>query len=327
MSMLDRIFRAIDVDFSAKLRWRMRFDRNPLFVTLQDKYAVKEYARVREVDSPKLLYATDRPETIPFDALPPSYMIKANHGSSWNVLCHNSELYRFRNGKELVMAGGEFLDAALAAKNRITREEAISLCTAWLGRRFVKREWAYQHIRPRIIVEELLAPADGEALKDYKFYVFDGVVKALYVGSPIYRRDDATAFFYPDWTEIRMTKSRFRPPEPMPQRPERLAELIDAAQRLAEGLDFARVDMYVTGRGVLLGEVTIYPHGGTLATLAPCKVFDRWLGSHWRLGRADAAVAYIWDLLLRGFFDREQGRCERRARRKKARARRRRNSP
>ena len=80
-------------DFSWKMRWRMRHDRNPLFVTVQDKYKVKEYAQKRSVRTAELLYVTDKPETIPFDSLPENYFVKANHGCDWNILCKAGKLY------------------------------------------------------------------------------------------------------------------------------------------------------------------------------------------------------------------------------------------
>ena len=80
MKLFKDILQSIDVNFSAKVRWRMKFDRNPLLVTLQDKYRVREYARLKGVKIAKLLYVTDRPKTIPFGELPKNYLIKANHG-------------------------------------------------------------------------------------------------------------------------------------------------------------------------------------------------------------------------------------------------------
>src|SRR6266542_3004926 len=113
-------------DFSWKMRWRMRFDRNPLFVTVQDKFKVKEYAKRLGVRTAELLYVTDDPETIPFDSLPEDYFVKANHGCDWNILCKAGKLYIYKDGS--VFIGHENL-----GPHNITRERCISICSNWLS--------------------------------------------------------------------------------------------------------------------------------------------------------------------------------------------------
>ena len=304
MKSVRELLHSLELDFSAKVRWRMRFDRNPLFVTVQDKYAVRQYAAERGVKSPKLLYVTDRPETIPFDDLPSSYMLKANHGCNWNILCHDSELYLFKNGKEFVNQGGRFLDMDRVARHKIGRDEAIALCREWMGRKFARRAWAYLRIRPRIMVEELLVPADGGELKDYKVFVFGGKAKALYAVCPSYRRGHGFIFFDTDWNAIKLTKYKLGVPERLPERPSRLGEILAAAERLGAGLDFVRADFYDTVEGIVLGEITIYPSGGKHDMPTACPVFNLWLGDQWRLSIIDKAVAVWWN--LKGGYHRQK---------------------
>lgn len=290
------LFRSLEVDFSAKVRWRMKYDRNPVFVILQDKYKVQEYAKSKGVKTANLLYDTCSPETIPFGELPPKYLIKANHGCGWNILCYNSELYLFRDGQDLVNRDGSLLNTNSATKYKLRKAEAIQMCREWLSRKFIRREWAYQRIGSRILIEELLLPKDNKALIDYRMYTFFGKVKAINVGSPIIRRNGENAFFSPDWKEFKLTKNKERPPDPLPEKPGSLGEMIDVAQRLGEDVDFARIDLYDTTQGVVLGEITIYPEGGWRDTPTSCPVFNKWLGDQWKLGRTDATVAFCWNV-------------------------------
>jgi hypothetical protein len=293
------LLRPLDVDFSAKVRWRMAFDRNPLFVTLQDKYKVREYAESKGVRTARLFHATTNPDTIPFDNLPPNYLIKATHGCGWNILCFDSRLYLFGNGSELVNSDGTLLNTERAAERELSREKAVELCRHWLATKYSKREWAYRGIIPRIVVEELLEARDGEALKDYRMYTFHGSVKAINVGSAVFRRNSENAFFDAHWNEQELTVYKEVRPNPLPRKPDRLAEMVEIAQRLGEGMDFARVDLYDTTQGVVLGEITIYPEGGARTCPTHCPVFNKWLGDQWKLSGVDTFNAAWWNVFCR----------------------------
>jgi hypothetical protein len=269
-------------DFSAKVRWRMAHDRNPLFPILQDKVAVKRYAHERGVPTPRMLFVTINPDTLPFDSLPNTYFIKANHGCGWNILCEADEFYYFGQGKDLLDANGKLLETARHSKFYVSREQVISLCRQMLGTRFETQEWAYQVIAPQIFVEEKLHSAEGGELRDYRFFTFDGKVRAIGVGSATYRKNGENVFFTPDWEPIPLTQYRERLPDPLPQRPPVLNEMIAAAERLGRGLDFVRVDLYHSTYGVMLGEITLYPESGVQNSPTACPHFNQWLSGFWQ---------------------------------------------
>jgi|SRR5437588_414243 len=282
---VDLVMGWFDRDFAQKVRWRIKYDRNPLFVIVQDKYRVREYAATRGVKTAPLLYVTDKPETIPFDSLSGSYFIKANHGWGWNILGKDDVLYLHGDGSQLLQENN-----TVNEEKRLTREACVALCQDWLTQRYgrprhllspVGTEWAYQEISPRIIVEKCLIARDGGELNDYRFYTFDGVVKAINIGSRTYRREKLNVFFYPDWSEIKLTVYKDAVPDPLPPKPENVTEMIQIAERLGNGLDFIRVDMYDTTDGLVLGEMTVYPERGARRTPTACPKFNRWLGSQW----------------------------------------------
>ena len=283
--LLDGFLLYIGQSFAAKVRLRMEHDRNPLFITIQDKYKVKEYAESKGVKTPKLFWVTENPEAIPFDQLPRNYFIKANHGWNMNIRCINSELYWFGGGQC-------FADFEVSSRNteppieyRLTREQCVSLCKEWLNQTHFPKEWAYQYITPKIIAEEILIPKEGDELLDYRFYTFNGVVKAINVGSASYRRNKENVFFKPSWQRFKLTRYVEKLPDPIPKKPHNLKEMIQVAQTLGEELDFVRVDLYNTSRGIVLGEMTVYPDGGILGTPTGCPVFNWWLGAQWKINR------------------------------------------
>lgn len=277
---IKRLSRIGDRDFSWKIRRRIRYDRNPLLVTVADKLAVKAYAAARGIATARLLHATGDPATIPFDDLPPDCFIKATHGCGWNIRIMASQAYLFRHGNDLVAPDGSLVAGRIAARARLSREECVAVCREWLASIFSPRLWVCRRIPRRIIVEETLESADGGELKDYRLYTFDGVVKAINVGSPGYRRRNENVFLDAAWNEIRLSEYQERLPDPRPARPDSLPRMIEAAGRLGRGIDFVRIDLYDTTRGVVLGEMSVLPSAGRLSPTS-CRRFNTWLGDQW----------------------------------------------
>ncbi|MDD5366887.1 MAG: ATP-grasp fold amidoligase family protein [Gallionellaceae bacterium] len=274
-----------DRSFSWKVRWRLKHDRNPLLTTVQDKLRVKDYARARGVEPVETLYVTGAPESIPFDDLPERYFIKANHGCGWNIACIDGILYRYGDGRHFVDSNGGPARPEAVAEFRLSREECIALCKDWLGRKYLRKEWAYQGIQPAIVVEAAVAQRGGGIFRVYRLFTMAGTVRAIAVGGPLFALTDAdNLFFDRDWQPFRLTRTEIPIDHESPRdRPDSLADLVAAAERLGRGLDFVRVDLYDTPEGVRLGEMTVYPYGGLPGKPSTCRVFNKWLGGQWVL--------------------------------------------
>jgi len=270
------------LDFAAKVRWRMHYDRNPLHPLLLDKVQVKEFAAKRGVRSAKSIHITVDPETIPFGDLPATCFLKANHASAWNYLYHEGWWYFFGYGAKLLRLDGTLVEEEQLSQFRLTETRLLEYCREMLVTRYSKLEWAYHQISPRILIEERLAPRGGGELMDYRLFTFDGIVRAISVGSPSYRREERNVFLTPDWEVIPLSSYSEALPDRLPEKPLLLKELLDAAARLGEGIDFARIDLYETEGGVRLGEMTLYPEGGDRNTPTSCPRFNRWLGDFWK---------------------------------------------
>ncbi len=256
------------------MRRRMKHDRNPLFVELQDKYKVKAYARERGVRTAETFHVTDKPETIPFDSLPDHYFIKANHGCGWNILCKDREFYFYT--PEINSAESDGM-----VKHKLTRQEVLRLCDSWLGTTYSKNQYAYKYIPPMIMVEEILVPKENQELQEYKFYAFNGVVKALNVRCLAYRLNHENIFLDTDWHEFKLKIYKENPPGLFPEKPANFQEMMGIVEKLGKGLDFVRVDLYDAAGGVTLGEMTFYPYGGAPKTPTADPEFNQWLGNQW----------------------------------------------
>ena len=252
----------------------MKYDHNPLFIEVMDKYKMKAYAQARGVQTADVYYVTNQPETIPFDLLPERYFLKANHGCGWNILYEDGKFYNW--------VGGDARYERDLSKSILTQDESIQLCKSWLNTTFSKAEWAYQHIPPLIMVEEKLEPEDGVALADYRCFVFDGVVKVINHDSPMYKMG-VDLFVDANWEPFDLPRHFEIPPDPIPKKPEKLDEIVKVAESLGKGFDFIRIDLYDTTKGIALGEMTIYPDAGNMNTPTTDSDFNKWLGDQWVL--------------------------------------------
>jgi hypothetical protein len=136
-------------------------------------------------------------------------------------------------------------------------------------------EWAYSQI-PRGILVEPFVSEDGALPIDWKIYVFGG--RARFVQVHLERETHHHwIVMHRDWFRVSAATS-----EPDPAAPSSLARMLAAAETLAAGFDFVRVDFYEIGGQPLFGEMTFYPGSG-LDRFDPVAL-DRAMGSAWLSG-------------------------------------------
>ncbi len=221
-----------------------------------DKFAVKDLV-IQQVGASHViptLACYDHVEEIQLADLPDRFVMKATHGSGWNIFCHDKSALDWEKCK--------------ADLHKWMAEDLFS--------RF--REWSYKGIIPRIIVEPLLLDSDGKLPKDYKFFCFDGEVKYVYVVS---ERETSyfLDFFDLSWNWLPIQFGYINSPKP-PARPEKLEEMVEVAHKLSTGFPFVRVDLYSIPE-VFFGEMTFYPQGGCVP-ITP-EEWDLRLGSHFSI--------------------------------------------
>lgn len=260
----------------------MHFDRNPLHPVLQDKLALKKYAAERGIRSAEVFFETNEPGTIPFDLLPEKCFIKANHGCNWNILKYGEAFYDFRNGEEVVTPAGIY-SIDLPAAKRLVPDEVAALCTQWLSQRYRPVEWAYNHIKPMIFGEKIIEPFPDRETMDFRLYTFRGRVAAISIGSPSMRMRDENVFFDPQWNKISLRDNFEKEPSILPEKPPFLDEMMVAAKKIGNCLDFLRIDFFADSQRSYLSEVTIYPNGGQDSKPTSDDRFNLFLGDQWRM--------------------------------------------
>lgn len=225
--------------FNEKLQWLKLYDRNPLYTTLVDKYAVKKWVgeKIGEQYIIPTLATYKSTDEIDLDDLPDKFVLKCTHDSGSIIICKN--------------------------KNTFNLAEAKDKLSKALKRDYYKvaREWPYKNVPHRIIAEPFLGEKDSP--NDYKFFCFNGKVK--YFKVDFNRFSNHTANYYNRAGELQyFGESAIPTSESMELtlHKEVLDEMISKAEVLSKKTKFMRVDFYEENRDVRFSECTLYPAAG-----------------------------------------------------------------
>lgn len=239
--------------FSEKLQWMKLNYHNPLMTICADKYAVRNYITEKGYESilAKVIGVYDTVADIPFKTLPQKFVIKATHGSGWNLICTNKTKINWFWWKKIFKVW---------LKNNIF----------WPG-----REWPYKEMKPQLIIEKFLTDQSGQ-LMDYKFFCFNG--KAYFVQANKGRdtKDHAQNFYDLDWNILPFGKDLEPRPDIDIEAPITLNKMKTIAEDLAGNFPFVRVDFYEVEAQIIFGEMTFYPKSG-LPDFTP-EIYDIKLG-------------------------------------------------
>jgi hypothetical protein len=247
----------------------MAFDRNPLLTTFADKVAVREY--VAEKVGPHILTQLvgvfNRLESVNREQLPRNFVLKANHGSGASVICWDQAA---RGTKLNIPADDKpTWERFLVHPDDLDWDAVVALSNRWMKQNFYWSmgkypEWAYKNIPPQLLVEEVLVH-QGELPVDYRFYMVWGECKLIQVdGSHAFPRP--RELYSPEWKRVDDAQTG---PVDEKSPPSILGEMMEIARKLTTEIDFVRLDLYQTDRGVVFGELTNYPEGGAGLTYLP----------------------------------------------------------
>ena len=239
--------------FNEKLQWLKLNDRNPLYTTLVDKAEVKPWVaeRIGWEHVVPTFGVWDSFDDIDFGNLPDRFVLKCTHDSGGLVICRDRATFDYG-----------------AAKKKI--DSSLARNFFWSG-----REWPYKDVRPRILAEQYLDPAESGDLADYKLFRFtDGRKVTLVCEDRELGAGMSETFFTDSWEALTISESG-HPTNPGHPEPEHFAEMKALCDQLAEGLPFCRVDFYESSRGLLFGEMTLYPNAG-FERFDPASVDAEW---------------------------------------------------
>lgn len=249
--------------FTELVQLRKLIDRDPRMPAMADKLAVKAVVAERLGQAwvvPTLWSGETLPERSRWAA---PIVVKARHGCKQNAF----------------VRGPDARWAQIRARTAGWMREPYG---GWLD------EWLYAHIDRGLLVEPFVG--NGRTLPvDYKFYVFDG--RATHVQVHLDRATDHRWWVYD--TDWRALSAR----APAIGRPSALSAMIAAAEEMARGFSFARVDFYQPATQPLFGEICFYPGSG-LDPFDP-PALDAEMGRLWLRGE-DFGALYRAGSVVRG---------------------------
>lgn len=233
--------------FSEKLQWLKLHDRNPLKAQCSDKYLVREYvAKCGYEHLLNTLYEVyEHVNEINVDELPDKFVLKATHGSGWNLIVKDKRSINW------------FLW-------RLIMRSWLKQNIYWSG-----REWVYKDLKPRIVAEKYLEDETGE-LRDYKFFCFNGEPRFMQLEVGRYAGTNTRNFYDMDWKLMPFGKEIPHNPDIDVPRPNAFDEMKFIAKELSKPFSYVRVDLYQVNGKVFFGELTFFPAGGAPDFIPAC---------------------------------------------------------
>jgi len=243
-----RTGKKLDLDnpqtFNEKLQWLKLYNREPLYTTLVDKYAVRQYIKDK-IGEEYLVPLVGGPwesfDGIDFEALPNQFVLKCTHDSGGLFICRD--------------------------KSRLDIDAAREKISGCLKRNYYLngREWPYKNVKPRIIAEQYMEDAKTGELRDYKFFSFDGVTRIMYVATDRASKTTETRydFFDMDFQHLPFTNTHPNA-DVCPEKPANFDEMRKLADKLSKGFPHVRVDFYEVNGKTYWGEITFFHNSGTI---------------------------------------------------------------
>lgn len=223
--------------FTEKLNWLKLNYRNNLMEQCADKYSVRKYVSECGFDyllNPLLGY-WDNVNDIDVLELPEKFVLKASHGSGWNIICTD--------------------------KSKLNMKLYKKIMKCWLKTNiyYSGREWVYSNIQPRIICEKYIE-TNGMDLKDYKIFCFSGKPKYIQVDGDRFT-EHKRVYYDTNWNKQNFQYGEYGT-EYIAEKPIKLDEMLSISKKLSAPFPFARVDFYNINNKIIFGEITFFPDAG-----------------------------------------------------------------
>ena len=215
-----------------KINWLLIHDTNNLKGNCADKILLHNWSilRLGKDICNRIIKIYKHVDDINFEELPEKFVLKTNHGSSFNIIIDNKTNCNITSIKEQLL---EWLKIDYGKNNS---------------------EFHYSIIERKVFVEKYM----GLQLKNYKFLCYNGKPKYVYLS--IKKGEEKFRNFYDmDWNLLDFNCLSYPDLNNTYNRPNNFELMKKYAIILSKNFKFVRVDMYEIANEVLLGELTFSP--------------------------------------------------------------------
>jgi hypothetical protein len=238
------------IKFNDKLQWLKLNWYDFLAVKCSDKYRVRDYVgkKIGEKYLNELYGVYNSVEEINFDKLPKSFVLKATHGSGYNIICKN--------------------------KNELNLIKETKKMKRWLKINYFwqSREWVYKDIKPRIIAEKYLKDRNSKPPNDYKIFCFNGEPKLIQVDFNKFIPIKRNLYEYDlGWKFIDAEIEFQNNPGVDITNLKNFKEMLELSKILSNDFPHVRVDFYNIDGKIYFGELTFF-HGNGMRSSRPEKL-------------------------------------------------------
>ena len=245
--------------FNEKIQWLKIYDKREITRICTDKLLVRDYVKKKlgKDICPRVIKIYDKASDIKASDLPKRFVLKTNHGSGMNIICHDRDKFNLKIAK-------------------------IKL-NVWMKIDWYKKTRAYgcKNIERKIICEELIDDGSGKTPNDYKFFCFNGVPKYIEFDFDRYEGHKRNMYDI-NWNFLDFRITYPNDPQRMNEKPKLLEKATSYAKKLSEDFPFARVDFYLTDSEIYLGEITLY-HDNGFTTFIP-EIWNEKFGDEFSVG-------------------------------------------
>jgi hypothetical protein len=239
--------------FNEKVMCRKLFAARPIYRTVADKYAVRNYVsqKIGKKYLVPMYEVIDRPGQIGFDKLPERCIMQPNNAS----------------GILFAVTNKWSLDPKIISDfivNNLNNKYGIASNEHW-----------YLKMKPHILIKRFLNHSEYIFPVDYRFHVFHG--KILLIGVRGGYKEKKKSLVDSNWQPVDVQFGRAC--NHFFERPSFFPEMVEVVKELSRDFTFIRIDLLASDNRFYFGEITAAPHAGWKAFVP--ESWDRHFGAMW----------------------------------------------
>ncbi|PHM62365.1 ATP-grasp fold amidoligase family protein [Xenorhabdus ishibashii] len=231
------------ITFNEKLQWLKlkEYKDKPLVTLCADKFLVRNYVANLGCNNilNEIYYAWDSVDEINWDALPPKFVLKCNHGAGYNIICKDN--------------------------SKLDVNSTKSILKKWMKHDYWRNsvELCYKNIPKKIVCEKFIETKSGTLPYDYKVFCFHG--HPLFVMVCTERETDKPKYYFVDkeWDILPYGLDYLNlKDKSLLEKPDGYSDLFHYAEILSKPFPFVRADFYLNDGQIIFGELTFTPAAG-----------------------------------------------------------------